>query len=311
MQPVAPLTPWLLSSLVSPLLSSPLPSSISRHRSQRGHRWLWAWKTRKRTPWGEVRHLQTHPFPQTLTHSPTHTWVNTHTHSITFKHTYLAHHENTIRSCKHAGKLIQSPCKWHCRCVNTLAPNYSPHTLFFCRSVPLANVSDCWAIVPFWTRDVITALPADRVHVHLWLFSLLSCPGSHPPTTPPYVISPGPALGSAPPPSVKACSLIHAGPKFRLMRSQTWLWLQSMKEGVMSPKCSLANIKHNPVCLWSPSRVWNQAHQAAASLAEPAAARIHSLCMFVCEQMSLFVLLFAMIHCLCAGFEFGHVSRCI
>lgn len=100
--------------------------------------------------------------------------------------------------------------------------------------------------------------------------------------------------------------------KFRLMRTQTWLWLQSIKEGVMSPKCSLANIKHNPVCLWSLLRVWNQAHQAAAaSLAEPTAARIHSQCILVCEQMSLFVLLCVMIHCLCAGFEFGHVSRCI
>lgn len=41
-------------------LSSFLPHSfllLSLHRSQRGHRWLWAWKTRKRTPWGEVRHL--------------------------------------------------------------------------------------------------------------------------------------------------------------------------------------------------------------------------------------------------------------
>lgn len=107
------LTPDPVTSVLScpppaPVLSSPLPSSVSLCRSQRGHRWLWAWKTRKRTPWGEVRHFQTHPFPLTLTHSPTHTWVNTHTHSITFKHTYLLRHENTIRSCKQARKRIWS-----------------------------------------------------------------------------------------------------------------------------------------------------------------------------------------------------------
>lgn len=86
--------------------------------------------------------------------------------------------------------------------------------------------------------------------------------------------------------------------KFWIMQTQTWLWLQSIKEGVMSLKCSLANIKHNPVCLWSLLRVWKRAHRAAASLAEPTAAPIHSRCMFVREQMSLFVLLCAMIHCL-------------
>lgn len=78
----------------------------------------------------------------------------------------------------------------------------------------------------------------------------------------------------------------------------------------MRLKCSLANVKHNPVCLWSLLRVWNQA-QAPASLAEPAAQWIHLRCMFLREQMSLFVLLCVMIHCLCTGFEFRHVSRCI
>lgn len=97
------LTPDPVTSVLSCLPPSlPYLSPISLHRSQRGHRWLWAWKTRKRTPWGEVRHLQTHPFPLTLTLSPTHARINTHTHSIIFRRTCLLRHGNTICSCKQA-----------------------------------------------------------------------------------------------------------------------------------------------------------------------------------------------------------------
>lgn len=97
LRPSSPLT--LLPPVLSPLSFLP-PSFLlffTLLRSQRGRRWPWAWKTRKRTPWGEVRHLQT-PTPH---HFVTHTWVTVRTHSIKGNSTCLADHQNMIRSCKH------------------------------------------------------------------------------------------------------------------------------------------------------------------------------------------------------------------
>lgn len=75
--PSSPLTLCPLPSLVFLPCLPPFRLFLSLHRSQRGHRWPWVWKTRETTPWGEVRHLQTHP----LCDAVTHTWINTHTWS--------------------------------------------------------------------------------------------------------------------------------------------------------------------------------------------------------------------------------------
>lgn len=115
--------------------------------------------------------------------------------------THGPHLQTTLQKYKH---------NWHLMNPNT--PFYGLWKCI-CRSVPLADVNGCWAIVHFETQNIIPALPADRVHVHLRLCSSVPCLGS-----PPYTIGPRPALGPAPALSVKASALILTGPNFGLCR---------------------------------------------------------------------------------------------
>lgn len=80
---------WLLSPFFPFLL-------LLLYRSQREHRWQWAWKTIKKTPWREVRVLQTGPLSRFVTHLHPNMDKRTHTH--TESQEIL---QNIIHSCKH------------------------------------------------------------------------------------------------------------------------------------------------------------------------------------------------------------------